>query len=69
MPRISRRPSPDTPDTPVATTSACDTTPPADADVEIRRVEEQVGEPGVLDPAVQELVHLLIDLGADAGDR
>lgn len=39
--------------------------PPADTDIKIGRVEEQVREPGVIDPTMQELVHLLVDLAAD----
>ncbi len=39
------------------------------AHVEVGRVQEQVGEPGVIDPAVQELVHGFVDLGADPRDR
>ena len=39
------------------------------ADVEVGGVEEQVREPGVIDPAVQELLHRFVDLGADPGHR
>src|SRR3546814_10087494 len=39
------------------------------ADVEVGGVEEQVGEPGGIDASVQELVHRLIDLGADSRYR
>ena len=35
------------------------------ADVEVGGVQEQVREPGVIDPAVQELMHRLVDLGTD----
>ena len=62
MPRISRRPSADTP---VATTSAWQTTLRPTLTSRWVAPGEQVGEPGVIQAAGQELVHALVDVLAD----
>ena len=66
IPRISRRPSADTP---VATTSAWQTTLRPTLTSRWVAPGEQVGEPGVIQAAGQALVHALVDLLADPRDR